>query len=120
MPKLRADQWQRRAGAVNRLTGENNGPYGELVLGDQAQLTQFGVHLAELAPGSRSSHRHWHETEDEFVYVLSGELVLATSAPRSQVEAVFSRGRSSCRPAGVISTARPAARRTHPALVKCW
>ncbi len=76
MPKLRTDQWQHHAGAVNRLTGETNGPYGELVLGDQAQLMQFGVHLEELAPGSRSSHRHWHETEDEFVYVLSGELVL--------------------------------------------
>jgi uncharacterized cupin superfamily protein len=34
------------------------------------------VHIERLPPGSRSSFRHWHETEDEFVYVLSGELVL--------------------------------------------
>ena len=76
MPKLRNDQWQSHLGTVNRLTGESNGPYAELVLGDQAGLTQFGVHLEELPPGSRSSHRHWHETEDEFVFVVAGELVL--------------------------------------------
>ncbi len=76
MPKLRVDQWQYHAGSVNRLTGETNGPFSELVLGDQAKLTQFGVHLEQLPPGSRSAHRHWHETEDEFVFVLSGELVL--------------------------------------------
>ncbi len=39
-------------------------------------LSQFGARLERLPPGSRSSHRHWHETEDEFVFVLSGELVL--------------------------------------------
>lgn len=41
-----------------------------------AGLTQFGVNLTELAPGAQSALRHWHENEDEFVYVLSGELVL--------------------------------------------
>ena len=39
-------------------------------------LTQFGVNLTTLAPGAWASQRHWHEKEDEFVYVLSGELVL--------------------------------------------
>ncbi|MEM8749276.1 MAG: cupin domain-containing protein [Pseudomonadota bacterium] len=34
------------------------------------------MHLERLPSGSRSSHRHWHETEDEFVYLISGELVL--------------------------------------------
>jgi len=76
MPKLRVDQWQRHPGLSNPLTGQNDGPYSELALGDQVGLTQFGVHLEELPPGSRSSHRHWHETEDEFVLVVSGELVL--------------------------------------------
>jgi len=76
MPKLRVDQWRQHSGTVNRLTGQNDGPYSQLVLGDQAKLTQFGVHLEQLPPGSRSSHRHWHETEDEFVFVLSGQLVL--------------------------------------------
>jgi uncharacterized cupin superfamily protein len=45
-------------------------------LGDAAGLTQFGVNLVRLPPGVWSSQRHWHEREDEFVYVLEGELVL--------------------------------------------
>ena len=45
-------------------------------LGDIFNLTQFGVNLTVLAPGSSSAHRHWHESEDEFVYVLEGEVTL--------------------------------------------
>ncbi len=45
-------------------------------LGDAAGLTQFGVNYTRLKPGAASAHRHWHETEDELVYVLEGELVL--------------------------------------------
>ena len=47
-------------------------------LGDAAGLTQFGVNLVRLAPGVWSSQRHWHSHEDEFVYVLTGEVVLVT------------------------------------------
>ncbi len=47
-------------------------------LGDAGGLTQFGVNLLTLAPGVWSSQRHWHSGEDEFVYVLSGEVVLVT------------------------------------------
>jgi len=47
-------------------------------LGDAAGLTQFGVNLLELEPGQWSSQRHWHTAEDEFTYVLSGEVVLIT------------------------------------------
>jgi uncharacterized cupin superfamily protein len=39
-------------------------------------VTQFGVNHVKLEPGSISSLRHWHEGEDEFVYVLAGELTL--------------------------------------------
>ena len=42
-------------------------------------LTQFGVNLVELQPGAASSQRHWHSHEDEFVMVVSGELVLVTN-----------------------------------------
>jgi uncharacterized cupin superfamily protein len=49
-------------------------------LGDAAGLTQFGVNLVRLPPGAWSSQRHWHSHEDEFVYVLEGELVMVTSA----------------------------------------
>ena len=62
-------------------------PYKERVagrtkrkLGDAAGLTQFGVNLTTLKPGACSSMRHWHEAEDEFIYVLTGELVLITDA----------------------------------------
>jgi uncharacterized cupin superfamily protein len=43
-------------------------------------LTQFGVNLVRLPAGTWSSQRHWHSHEDEFVYVLSGEVVLVTDA----------------------------------------
>jgi uncharacterized cupin superfamily protein len=46
------------------------------VLGDVAGLTQFGVNLTRLKPGAASALRHWHHNEDEFVYMLEGELVL--------------------------------------------
>jgi uncharacterized cupin superfamily protein len=49
-------------------------------LGEGAGLTQFGVNLMRLPPGAWSSQRHWHEREDEFVYVLSGEVWLVTDA----------------------------------------
>lgn len=47
-------------------------------LGDAAGLTQFGVNLLRLPPGSWSSQRHWHSHEDEFVHVISGEVILVT------------------------------------------
>jgi uncharacterized cupin superfamily protein len=49
-------------------------------LGDAAGLTQFGVNLLRLPPGQWSSQRHWHLAEDEFVFVVSGEVVLVTNA----------------------------------------
>jgi uncharacterized cupin superfamily protein len=45
-------------------------------LGDAGGLRDFGVNLMTLPPGGWSSQRHWHSHEDEFVYVLSGELTL--------------------------------------------
>ncbi|HEY3776996.1 MAG TPA: cupin domain-containing protein [Rhizomicrobium sp.] len=56
-------------------------PAGERVrkpLGDAGGLTQFGVNLLRLPPGCWSSQRHWHSAEDEFVWVLSGEVTLVT------------------------------------------
>src|SRR3954470_13262168 len=48
-------------------------------LGDACGLTRFGVNLVTLAPGAQSALRHWHTLEDEFVYVLDGEVVLITN-----------------------------------------
>jgi uncharacterized cupin superfamily protein len=47
-------------------------------IGDAAGLTQFGVNLLRLPPGAWSSQRHWHTLEDEFVFVVTGEVVLVT------------------------------------------
>jgi uncharacterized cupin superfamily protein len=59
-------------------------PYNEIcmgrtkhILGNEFGLTQFGVNLAIIEPGFWSSQRHWHENEDEFIYVLEGEITLS-------------------------------------------
>ena len=45
-------------------------------LGNAGGLDQFGVNLTTLKPGASSALRHWHEREDEFIYLLEGEVVL--------------------------------------------
>jgi uncharacterized cupin superfamily protein len=45
-------------------------------LGNAGCLSDFGVNLMRLPPGNWSSQRHWHSHEDEFVYVIEGELTL--------------------------------------------
>ncbi len=66
-------------------------------LGDATGLRNFGVNLVELPPGAVSSMRHWHDKQDEFVYVLEGELVLVTDAG----ETVLGPGMAAGFPAGV-------------------
>jgi uncharacterized cupin superfamily protein len=56
-------------------------------LGDALGLKNFGVNLVTLPPGAGSSQRHWHTHEDEFVYLLEGELVLVTNAGEQTVGA---------------------------------
>jgi len=56
-------------------------------LGDAGGLTDFGVNLMRLPPGAWSSQRHWHSQEDEFVYVLEGELTLLTDAGEEVIRA---------------------------------
>ncbi|GAB4149618.1 MAG: cupin domain-containing protein [Cyanobacteria bacterium J069] len=65
-------------------------------LGDAAGLKNFGVNLVTLEPGARSALRHWHQRQDEFVYVLSGEVVLITDAG----EQVLTAGMAAGFPAG--------------------
>ena len=48
-------------------------------LGAACGLKNLGVNLVTLGPGGQSSARHWHTLEDEFVYVLEGEVVLVTN-----------------------------------------
>jgi len=56
-------------------------------LGAACGLKDFGVNLTTLPPGSWSSQRHWHSEEDEFVYVISGELTLVTDAGEQPLQA---------------------------------
>jgi len=56
-------------------------------LGDACGLTRFGVNLVTLGPGGQSALRHWHTLEDEFVYVLTGEVVLVTNDGEQTVKA---------------------------------
>ena len=58
-------------------------PFAELMqrrskrrLGDHFGLTNFGVNLTEIAPGGMSALKHCHQTQDEFVYILSGSPTL--------------------------------------------
>lgn len=55
-------------------------PRERRALGDALGLTKIGVNLTTLAPGKESSMRHWHTHEDEFIYVVAGEIVLRTDA----------------------------------------
>jgi uncharacterized cupin superfamily protein len=57
------------------------------ILGDPAGLTQFGVNRTRLKPGAASSLRHWHEQEDEFVYILEGELTLVEDGGETVLKA---------------------------------
>jgi uncharacterized cupin superfamily protein len=57
------------------------------VLGDAAGLTQFGANLMRLPAGTWSSQRHWHSAEDEFIYMLEGELVLVTNSGEEMIKA---------------------------------
>jgi len=55
-------------------------PREKRALGDPLGLTKIGINLTTLPPGKESAMRHWHTLEDEFIFVLSGEVVLKTDA----------------------------------------
>jgi uncharacterized cupin superfamily protein len=77
MPKLDIAAIPERKGAG--YPHPFNAPCAERIrqrLGIAGGLTDFGVNLMRLPPGNWSSQRHWHSQEDEFVYVLAGELTL--------------------------------------------
>jgi uncharacterized cupin superfamily protein len=61
-------------------------------LGDAVGLKNFGVNLTRLDPGAESSMRHWHTKQDEFIYVLEGEVTLVTDAGRQKLKAGMAAG----------------------------
>jgi uncharacterized cupin superfamily protein len=62
-------------------------PREKRCLGDAFGLTRIGINQTTLLPGKESSMRHWHTREDEFVYVLEGEVVLCTGAGEQRLVA---------------------------------
>lgn len=75
------------------------GPYMAYPLSDEGGLTQFGAFTETLAPGSQSTQRHWHEDEDEFLYVLEGEVtVVEDDGPH-----ILRPGQAACWPKGVAN-----------------
>lgn len=80
-------------------------------LGDAVGLSQFGVNLTTLPPGAWSAHRHWHMKEDEFVYVLEGELFLVTD----EGEQVLKAGMAAGFPAGKRDAHHLINKSDHPA-----
>jgi uncharacterized cupin superfamily protein len=56
-------------------------------LGNAGGLTDFGINLMRLPPGNWSSQRHWHTEEDEFVYLLEGELILVEDSGETVLRA---------------------------------
>jgi len=77
MPKLELDKVPVKTGSIypapydREVVGRSS-----LRLGQAGGLTQFGANLVTLEPGAKSSMRHWHAAEDEFVMVTEGALVL--------------------------------------------
>lgn len=76
-----------------------HGAYEALRYSDVGKLTQYGAYVETLAPGSRSSERHWHEREDEFLYVLSGAVTIV----EDDGEHVLSPCDAACWPAGAAN-----------------
>jgi len=72
-------------------------PRSKHKLSDHFGLSRYGVNLVHLPPGCLSSQRHWHSQQDEFIYVLEGEVVLVTDAG----EQVLGPGMVAGFPAGV-------------------
>ena len=73
-------------------------------LGNLFGLDQFGVNIAEIAPGSASALRHWHSGEDEFVYIVAGSPTLVTSMNATSASVRFSSRWPSAFPAGKPAT----------------
>ena len=87
-------------------------PREKRALGDALGLTRFGVNLVTLEPGVASSQRHWHTHEDEFVYVIAGEVVLKTDAG----EQVLTAGQCAGFPLGVADGHQFVNRSAQPAV----
>ena len=88
-----------KAGTAKTREGDAGSPLGAhraQLISDTGHLTQFGALIEELPPGSRSSHPHWHQEEDEMVLLLSGTLILIENGSETELQP----GDAACWPAG--------------------
>jgi uncharacterized cupin superfamily protein len=98
MPKIDLESVPVKTGSIYPAPcAEQMAGRTSLRLGQAGGLTQFGANLVTLAPGARSSLRHWHTEEDEFVMVTEGEVMLAEDAGETPMRA----GDCAAFPAGV-------------------
>lgn len=86
-------------------------PRSKLGIGDALGLTQFGVNLTTLFPGKVSTLRHAHSREDEFIYVVEGEVTLHTDAGEQRL----TRGMCAGFPGGSLDGHRLLNRGSQPA-----
>jgi uncharacterized cupin superfamily protein len=78
MPKIDTSKLETRIGSPNYPPAFKPACAGrhKTALGNAVGLSQFGVNLTKLEPGAATSIKHWHEQEDELVYILQGEATL--------------------------------------------
>ena len=94
---VRRDQVRDDQGVEGRAA--EFGAFECLRYSDTGGLTQYGAYVETLRPGSRSTERHWHEKEDEFLYVISGEAtIVEDDGPH-----VLHPGDAACWPAGAAN-----------------
>ncbi len=72
--------------------GSQVGARRKRALGDALGLCNYGVNLVELPAGAPSTMRHWHDKQDEFVYLLEGELTLITDGGEQTLTAGMAAG----------------------------
>ena len=85
---------------IVRKAGLRSGQEGErrwLYYSDTGGLTHYGAYVETLQPGSTPPEKHWHESEDEFLYVLTGELTVL----EDENGTTLLPGDAACWPAGV-------------------
>ena len=80
MPKINLNNIQYSEGRYPKQLKEyykgNTDTYKQIKVGDLGGLNQFGVNKTILPKNSATAMRHWHEKEDEFVFIISGSATL--------------------------------------------
>lgn len=110
MPKVTLPRVVHDADTPHPVLGAGPGPHAYQLMSDPGGLTQFGAFMETLPPDSSSGHRHWHEREDEMVYMLSGEVLLV-----EDTDTILRAGDVACWPAKQAVGHRPINRSTAPA-----